>query len=199
MDMRAKEPTSPLAGPYGHPFHPILVTIPIGAWIASLVFDLVSRAADEPGPFFDGATWLIGIGIVGAVLAAVFGLLDWRGIPKGTSAKRTATTHLVLNDVVVLAFAVSFLVRLASDSEQTSLTLLALSVVTLAVLGASGWLGGKLSYRYGVRVADERTQAEGFGGPASARAPARGATDRRRRNGARQAAAKAEVGRRSGR
>jgi uncharacterized membrane protein len=44
---------------------------------------------------------------------------------------------------------------------------LALSIVALVVLSASGFLGGKLAYRYGVRVADERTQAEGFATPAT--------------------------------
>jgi uncharacterized membrane protein len=39
---------------------------------------------------------------------------------------------------------------------------LALAVVSLALLGVSGFLGGKLAYRYGVRVADEQTQAEGY-------------------------------------
>ena len=168
MDVRsAKQPTSPLAGPYGHPFHPILVTIPIGTWTASLVFDLVSKASDEPATFFDGAYWLIGIGVVGAALAAVFGLLDWRGIARGTAAKRTATTHLIINDVVLAAFVVSFFVRRASDAEETPIGLIILSALALAALGVSGWLGGKLSYRYGVRVADEGTQAEGFAGGAT--------------------------------
>jgi uncharacterized membrane protein len=45
------------------------------------VFDLVSRSADDPRTFFDGAYWLIGLGILGALAAAVFGLLDWRGNP----------------------------------------------------------------------------------------------------------------------
>ena len=44
----AKQPVSRLAGPYGHPFHPILVTVPIGAWVASFVFDLASRLSEEP-------------------------------------------------------------------------------------------------------------------------------------------------------
>jgi hypothetical protein len=43
----AKEPATPAAGPYGHPFHPILVTVPIGAWIASVVFDLAGRASTD--------------------------------------------------------------------------------------------------------------------------------------------------------
>jgi uncharacterized membrane protein len=175
MDVRdAKHPTTPLAGPYGHPFHPILVTVPIGAWTASLVFDLVSRAADDPDAFSDGAYWLVGIGILGALAAAVFGLLDWRGIPRGTAAFRTATTHLVINGLVILAFMISFVARRASDQEQTPIGLIVLSIVALAALGVSGWLGGKLSYRYGVRVADEATQAEGYAGVTTAARTATG-------------------------
>ena len=51
----AKHPVSRLAGPYGHPFHPILVTVPIGAWVASFVFDLASRLSEEPTVFAKGA------------------------------------------------------------------------------------------------------------------------------------------------
>ena len=47
---RAKQPVSAaLAGPYGHPFHPILVTVPIGAWAGSLVFDIASHLVADPG------------------------------------------------------------------------------------------------------------------------------------------------------
>ena len=41
---RAKQPRTALAGPYGHPFHPMLVTLPIGAWVSSLVFDIIARS-----------------------------------------------------------------------------------------------------------------------------------------------------------
>jgi uncharacterized membrane protein len=64
----AKRPLTALAGPYGHPFHPALVTVPIGAWVASLVFDLVSREADDPEIFATGSAWLIGVGLAGAVV-----------------------------------------------------------------------------------------------------------------------------------
>src|SRR5215468_872670 len=94
----AKRPlSSMLAGPYGHPFHPMLVTVPIGAWVASLVFDIVSRAADDPKVFATGSYWLIGIGIVGALVAALFGLLDLFAIPSGTRAFTTALVHMGLN------------------------------------------------------------------------------------------------------
>ena len=47
----AKRPKSIVAGPYGHPFHPLLVTIPIGTWTASLVFDIVGAVTGEWGVF----------------------------------------------------------------------------------------------------------------------------------------------------
>jgi uncharacterized membrane protein len=164
---QAKRPVMLLAGPYGHPLHPILVTVPIGAWTASLCFDVASRlstAADDTDAFAKGAYWLIALGIVGALLAASIGLLDLVAIPTGTPAFRTGLLHMTLNLVVVALFAVSFVVRHdeVDAPGETSVGLIALSVAALAFLSASGWLGGKLSYRYGVRVADETTQAEGF-------------------------------------
>lgn len=161
---RGKRPVTMAAGPYGHPFHPILVTVPIGAWVASLVFDVVSRTSDEPEVFAKGSYWLIGLGVLGALAAAVFGFLDLLAIPSGTRAFRTALTHMSLNLAVVAAFVVSFVLRMGTidDGEQVGVGLIGLSVVALVVLGASGWLGGKLTYRYGVRVVDEGTQLEGY-------------------------------------
>jgi len=76
---QAKRPVSAaLAGPYGHPFHPMLVTVPIGAWVAALVFDIASRFVAEPGFLAQGALWLIGrgramLGLALIVLAKVIG------------------------------------------------------------------------------------------------------------------------------
>src|SRR4051794_39328641 len=80
----AKRPKTTIAGPYGHPLHPVLVTVPIGAWVASLVFDIASRVNSKGAPsLVDASYWLIGIGILGALLAAVFGLLDLLAVPRG--------------------------------------------------------------------------------------------------------------------
>ena len=159
----AKRPRTPLAGPYGHPFHPILVTVPIGAWVASLVFDIASRVSDDDAEMFaEGAYWLIALGIVGALAAAIFGLMDLLTIPRGTAAFKTGLMHMALNLAVVVIFLVNFLVRKSDGYESVKPLHLTLTIVALALLGASGWLGGKLAYRYGVRVADETTQAEGF-------------------------------------
>lgn len=162
---QAKRPVSALlAGPYGHPFHPILVTVPIGAWIASLVFDIGSRLVADPGFLSRGSVWLIAIGVVGALVAAVVGFLDLIAIPTGSRAFRTALLHMSLNLLVTVAYVVNFFWRLAGYGEPGPVAVgpLVLSVVSLAVLAVSGYLGGKLAYHYGVRVAAESTQAEGY-------------------------------------
>jgi uncharacterized membrane protein len=159
---RAKRPRSAIAGPYGHPFHPILVTIPIGAWVASLVFDIIGLVSEDPSAYVVGARVLILIGIVGAVLAAAIGLVDFAQLAKGTAARKTATVHMVLNLGVLALFVVNLLVRWSADDDEVSIVGFILSIIGLGALGVSGWLGGKLAYHYGVRVADERTQSEGF-------------------------------------
>jgi uncharacterized membrane protein len=161
---QAKQPVSAaLAGPYGHPFHPILVTVPIGAWVASLVFDIASRVSDDPGFLTRGSMWLIAIGVIGALVAAMVGFLDLFAIPSGTRAFRTALIHMTLNLLLTAAYAVNFGWRHAAwPASRVGAGMLALSAVSLAVLGVSGYLGGKLAYHYGVRVADETTQAEGY-------------------------------------
>lgn len=162
---QAKQPVSAaLAGPYGHPFHPILVTVPIGAWVASLVFDLASWVVADPGFLTQGSVWLIGLGVLGAVAAALVGLLDLFAIPTGTPAFRLGLVHMTLNLTVTAAYAVNFAWRQAGYGQPGPVAagMLALSVASVIVLAVSGFLGGKLAYRYGVRVADETTQATGY-------------------------------------
>jgi uncharacterized membrane protein len=161
--LEAKHPVTPLAGPYGHPFHPILVTVPIGAWVVSLIFDIISHWAGEPGVFVKGAFWLIGIGIIGAVMAALFGLFDLLAIPRGTPAFRVGLTHMVINLTVVVLFIISFALRRDHlDEGDSTVAAFVISAVGVGLLAVSGWLGGKLAYRYGVRVAEEADQADGF-------------------------------------
>jgi uncharacterized membrane protein len=162
---QAKQPVSAaLAGPYGHPFHPILVTVPIGAWVASLVFDVASHVVDDPGFLAQGSEWLIAVGVLGALAAAMVGFLDLFAIPAGTRAFRTALVHMSLNLTVTVAYAVGFWWRQDDYADGTSVGTgqIVLSAVSLAALAVSGYLGGKLAYHFGVRVADESTQAEGY-------------------------------------
>ena len=171
---RSKEPVSALlAGPYGHPYHPMLVTVPIGAWVISLGFDIASQVASKPGFLAQGSTWLIGAGLLGAVAAGLAGVLDLVVIPPGTRAFRTACTHMCVNLVLIFAYAGNFAWRYRNPSHGMPVDprLVALSAASVIALAFSGYLGGKLTYRYGVRVASEVTQAEGF---VPARLPAAG-------------------------
>lgn len=159
----AKHPVTTLAGPYGHPVHPALVAVPVGAWVTSLVFDIASHVVGDPAFLVRGAVWLVAIGIIGALAAASVGFLDLFAIPPGTPAFRLGLVHMSLNLTVVVAYAIDLWWRVSvTTTGGVPLGPLVLGAAALAVLTVSAYLGGKLAYRYGVRVADETTQAEGF-------------------------------------
>ena len=160
----AKRPLTRLAGPYGHPLHPAVVPVPIGAWVLSLVFDVASLFAADGRTWASAAWWAVGVGILGALAAALLGLLDLSALPTGTLVFRVALTHAGLNLVATAAFTAGFLLRRShlADAAGVPLPLVGLSAIALLLLGGGGFLGGELAYRYGVRVADEVTQTEGY-------------------------------------
>ena len=153
-----------LAGPYGHPLHPALAAVPIGAWIASFVFDVASRVVGQPGFLTSASRWLIAIGVLGALAAATVGFLDLIAIPPRTPAFRTALVHMSVNLAVTARVRDQF-----SDPRRPACrgaggagSPWQSPRSAWPALSVSGYLGGKLAYRYGVRVADESTQAEGY-------------------------------------
>jgi uncharacterized membrane protein len=145
--------------PLGRPLHPMLVTLPIGAFVSSLIFDILTLTRAHGLPYLvDGAYWLIGVGLVAAVLAAVFGVIDFVAIPRGTRAFRTALRHMLLNLIVLGLFLIGFIWRATDHLEldKTRWGQLALSAVAVALLIVSVWLGNELVYRFGVRVRDDQ-------------------------------------------
>jgi uncharacterized membrane protein len=142
-------------GPDGHPFHPFVVPLPIGAFVSSLIFDILTRTRPGELPWLvDGAWWLIGIGLIGAAVAAVFGLLDLLRIRRGTRAFATALIHVGLNVAAAILFLIGYAWRAGDHVElgQTRWGQLALSAVAVALLLAAVWLGQTLTYRFGVRT-----------------------------------------------
>ncbi|RWZ59183.1 DUF2231 domain-containing protein [Labedella populi] len=160
---RAKRPRIALAGPYGHPMHAVVITLPIGAWAASVVFDIIAFFVDDPSAFTLGAAVLVAIGLVGAVVAALLGFLDYSQIPAGTRARAVATVHMVANLLAMLLFTVSLVTRWFTGLDEISVPAFVISLVAMAIVGGSGALGGELAYHFGVRVADEDEQARIFG------------------------------------
>lgn len=156
----AHRPGMSAAGPYGRPFHPLLATVPVGAFVLTLAFDIASLTV-EGRMYGRAATWMSAIGVVSGVVAALFGLLDARRLTPGTRAHATATRHMLMMDVVLLCFVVAFFVRRADEDQYLNGTpplAVALSVIGVLVLVAGAWTGGRLAYSFGTRVADESDQ-----------------------------------------
>lgn len=134
----------------GHPVHPMLIVFPLGLLATSVIFDIITLSTSD-GKWSNMAWYMIAAGIIGGLLAAVFGFADWLGIPSNTRAKAVGLWHGCLNVLVVLLFAVSWLLRRPDPASPTGLALaLSFTAVVLAVV--AGWLGGELVDRLGIGV-----------------------------------------------
>lgn len=131
-----------------HPIHPMLVPIPIGLWIFSLVCDLFYLGGSTNPAWNTVAFYCMGGGIVGALLAAVPGLIDLLSLPPGP--RSTAIKHMAINLTVVVLYVINFWMRLQSPASPGNLVWL--SLIALGLLVISGWLGGKMVYEHGVAV-----------------------------------------------
>jgi uncharacterized membrane protein len=132
----------------GHPIHPMLIPIPIGLWIFSLVCDLIQAGGSSNPAWPTVALYTMGGGIVGALLAAVPGLIDLLSLPPGP--RRTAIAHMAINLTVVVLYIINFWMRLNSPDKGG--TAVWLSVIAIGLLVVSGWLGGKMVYVHGIAV-----------------------------------------------
>jgi uncharacterized membrane protein len=126
----------------------MLVTIPIGLWVFSLVGDLIRLATGEPMWSAIAFYTLLG-GEVGAIVAAVPGLIDFKYVRErfGQRARRVVTLHMALNLAAVAMVGVNLWLRTSTDAAAWPV---ALSAITIAVLAVSGWLGGELVHVLGV-------------------------------------------------
>lgn len=137
----------------GHPIHPMLVVLPLGLFIAAAALDgLYYWRGDTL--FATLSYYNIAGGILGGLLAAVFGFRDWLAIPAGTRAKRIGLFHGALNVIMVLLFAAVWLARTALPDNAPTTFVLGVEVVAITMALIAGWLGGELVDRLGVGVDD---------------------------------------------
>jgi uncharacterized membrane protein len=134
-----------------HPIHPMLVVLPLGLWVAALVFDII-YAVGRDQSMRVVAFWNVGAGVIGAVLAAIPGFVDWLSLTG--RAARVGTYHLLLNLGAVAVFAVNWFVRTRVDGDSP--WPLILSIVGVVAVGVSGWLGGQLVYVHRVGVEEDQ-------------------------------------------
>jgi uncharacterized membrane protein len=142
----------------------MIVPIPIGLWIFSLICDVIFRFGSDNPLWDEMAFYSLLFGIGGALLAAVPGFVDFLSL-EDRGAKRVAVTHLILNLIVVAMYAVNAWLR--SEGEPGAFAPFLLSIVAILILSASGWLGGELVYRHGVGI--DRTEATLGSVPSKAR------------------------------
>jgi nitrite reductase/ring-hydroxylating ferredoxin subunit/uncharacterized membrane protein len=124
----------------GHSLHAAVITVPVGAWSASMVFDLLGeeRAADLT----------LGLGLVGAAGAAVTGPAQWQDATNDEAPRRLGALHALLNAAATGLMAGSWLLR-RQGQRGFGVTL---STLGLGVNIASAWLGGELAYELGIGV-----------------------------------------------
>ena len=158
----------------GHAIHPMLITLPLGLLGTAVVFDIIRAFTDE-ADLAVASFYMLAAGILGGLLAAVFGLWDWLAIPAGTRAKRIGLWHGVGNVVVVVLFAGSWLLRRGQDNYVPTSPALWLGIIAVLLALATAWAGGELVERLGVGV-DEGANLDApssLSGPATTGRPPR--------------------------
>jgi uncharacterized membrane protein len=133
----------------GHPLHPILVALPIGLWIFSIVSDLIFKFGYGGPVWNDVAFYTLAGGIVGALLAALPGLIDLVSI-ENPKTKSIGIWHMTVNLLAVALYCVNFWLRLhRAPGDNLPIILSIVGVISITI---AGWLGGELVYVRGVAV-----------------------------------------------
>ncbi|AGB21627.1 putative membrane protein [Mycobacterium sp. JS623] len=135
----------------GHPVHPMLIPFPIGLLTTAVVFDVIYLITDRAG-FTVAAAYAIAGGIIGGALAAPFGWIDYFKIPADTRAKRIGLLHGLIHAVVLVLFAISWLLRWNAGGWEPTPLALACSFVAVVVASVAAWLGGERVDRLGIGI-----------------------------------------------
>lgn len=125
--------------PLGHPAHPLLVAVPIGAWTSALLLDVTG--ADERA-----TRQLVAVGTLAALPSAATGATDW--LTTSGPERRVGLVHAAANATALVLQTTSWLVRRKGRRG----TGVALSAAATTLVGVGGWLGGHLAYALGVGI-----------------------------------------------
>lgn len=135
----------------GHPIHPMLVPIPIAAFVGALLTDIAYVASAEI-MWANFSSWLLLVGVIFGVIAAIAGLIDFLG-NRLVRALPPAWPHLIGNAVVLILAIVNLMIHMRDGWTSVWPGGLALSAITVLILSVTGWLGWAMVYRRGVGVA----------------------------------------------
>ncbi len=136
----------------GHPLHPVVVGVPIGAWVVAGWYDARSAVTGDAQDEHT-ADAALRVGIVGAVGAAATGLVQY--IDTHGAVRRETAVHAALNNLALGLFVSSAVLRRRGRRPLAR----RLSAAGLGVVGVSGFLGGDIAYRHGVGVRPQAWRA----------------------------------------
>jgi nitrite reductase/ring-hydroxylating ferredoxin subunit len=125
----------------GHPLHPVLTDLPIGAWVMSALLDAAGGSAAE-----GAADLLVAAGVVTAVPTAAAGLNDWSDTTGPET--RVGLVHAAVNTTALSLYLASVVARARGRRRGGK----ALGLAGLGVLTGGAYLGGHLSFGMGVDV-----------------------------------------------
>jgi uncharacterized membrane protein len=162
----------------GHALHKMLIAFPLGLLATAVIFDIIYLISHN-SVWTVTAFYMIAAGVIGGLAAAVPGWIDWWAIPRGTRAKRVGLLHGVGNVLVLVLFALGWLLRRGSPAAPPVEGIVAGLVGFVLALGTA-WLGGELVDRLGVGIDDgAHLDAPNSLSSSSARGSARATGDRR--------------------
>jgi uncharacterized membrane protein len=154
--------------PIGHPSHPMFVHYPIAFYLAVLVFDVMTRIEPNPGLILAGTYLLIGAALA-TVILVITGLTDWFGMVRGSSKRRLATKHLLVQVTSFLFFFTTLVIRYPDRTQpQAEMLWIVLEAIGFAIISVGQYLGGVLVYEKGMRVSTGGAAREPDERPASA-------------------------------
>jgi len=133
---------------FGHPIHQQLIVFPLGLLATATLFDIIDWIFDWPSLSL-AAYYMIAAGIIGGLVAAVFGLIDWLAVPSGTRAKQIGLTHGLSMVVTVVLFIVAWFLH---DRGNPDVLARILQIVDAGIAVFGGWLGGELVDVLGIGV-----------------------------------------------
>lgn len=137
----------------GHPLYAMLSVFPLGLLPTGVIFDILYLITGN-GQLTSVAYWMISAGIIGGLLAAAPGWIDWVAIPWGNRAKSVGLFHGAGNVLVLFFFIGSWWLRHNNHAADPSTFGYTLSFLGFGLVAVTSWLGGELVYRLGVGVDD---------------------------------------------
>jgi len=129
----------------------MLIVFPLGLLATSVLFDTLYSMMRKP-VLAIASFYMTVSGVVGGLAAAIFGLIDWMGLPRRSRASRIGAMHGAGNILIVVLFAISAWLRSDEDNFEPSFPARLLSFTGSALALVTAWLGGELVYRLGVAV-----------------------------------------------